>query len=248
MSQNIAGSVAFVTGANRGIGRAIVDALVAAGAERVYATGRTLESLTPLTQQHGVTVVPLILDVRNDAQITAAVAAAGDVTLLVNNAGIALEGGKAFGDADASAGREQMDVNVFGTLAVTQAFTPVLARNGGGTVVNIVSIAALGSFPIFVSYSASKAALHSITQATRFGLKAQGTTVIGVYPGPVETEMTVGVPFDKVSPASVADQILAAIESGTEEVYPDPVGDHLGQTYTTEPKGVERAIAAMMAS
>jgi NAD(P)-dependent dehydrogenase (short-subunit alcohol dehydrogenase family) len=247
VSQLIAGSVALVTGANRGIGRAIVDALVAQGAKRVYATARTIDSLSTLTKQHGDIIVPLQLDVRSAEQIAAAVRAAGDITLLVNNAGIALEGGAPFLSAGATAAREQMDVNAFGTLAVSQAFAPVLERNGGGSLVNIISIAALGNFPVLLSYSASKAALHSITQATRIALAGQGTRVIGVYPGPVDTDMAAGIEMEKVSPSSVAENILSAIESGAEEVFPDPVALQMGGVYSTDPKGVERAFAGMAA-
>jgi NAD(P)-dependent dehydrogenase (short-subunit alcohol dehydrogenase family) len=248
MSQPIKGSIALVTGANRGIGRAIVDALVAGGATKVYAAARRGSSLDALTRQHGSVIVPLELDVRNAAQIAAAARLASDATLVINNAGIALEQNASFADMNLETAREQLDVNALGTLSVTQAFAPHLKRNGGGSVVNIVSVVALGNFPGFLSYSVSKAALHSITQASRLALAPQGTQVIGVYPGPVDTDMAADIPMAKVSAQSVADRILSAIEAGTEEVYPDPVADQLGGLYGSDPKGVERAIAAMFAS
>ncbi len=247
MSQEIKGSTALVTGANRGIGRAIVDALVAGGATKVYAAARTISSLEALTRQHGSVIVPVELDVTKASQIAAAARLADDVTLVVNNAGIAIDANAEFADVDLEAAREQLNVNAFGTLAVTQAFAPHLKRNGGGSLINIVSVVGLGSFPTFVGYSASKAAMHSITQASRLALAAQGTRVIGVYPGPVDTDMARDIPMDKVSASSVADQILIAIEAGTEEVYPDPIAQQLGGLYTGDPKGVERAIAAMSA-
>jgi NAD(P)-dependent dehydrogenase (short-subunit alcohol dehydrogenase family) len=245
VSQPIAGSIALVTGANRGIGRAIVDALVAAGATKVYAAARTASSLDALTRQHGSVVVPVALDVTNDAQVAAAARLAPDVTLLINNAGIALEHGADFVDLSLATAREQFEVNALGTVRVTQAFAPVLKRNGGGTVVNISSGAGLGNFPGLVSYSVSKAALHSYTQAARFALTAQGTRVIGVYPGPVDTDMAANIPFEKATAPSVADAILRGIEGGVEEVYPDPIAEQFGNLYSSDPKGVERAIVAM---
>jgi NAD(P)-dependent dehydrogenase (short-subunit alcohol dehydrogenase family) len=231
MAQAVAGSIAFVTGANRGIGRAIVDALVAGGSKKIYAAARTLSTLESLQETHGAIIVPIQLDITNPAQVQAAVATAGDVNLLINNAGVLLEPfAKPFADV--------------GTQA-SQAFAPVLARNGGGALVNMASIASLVNFSVLVSYSASKAALHSMTQATRLALASQGTTVIGVYPGAVDTEMTADAPFDKVTPASVAEQIVVGINSGVEDLFPDPMSTHLGQLYTSEPKNLERAVAAM---
>ncbi len=247
MSQSVEGSIAFVTGANRGIGRAIVDALVAGGATKVYAAARTTSSLDALTRQHGAVIVPVELDVKNPTQVAAAARLAADATLVVNNAGIALEQNAGFADLELDTTREQLEVNALGTLSVTQAFAPHLKRNGGGAVVNIISVVAFGNFPSFISYSVSKAALHSITQATRLSLAAQGTRVIGVYPGPVDTDMAANIPMEKVSAASVAEQIVRAIESGAEEVYPDPVAAQLGGLYDSNPKAVERAIAAMAA-
>ncbi len=246
MSQKIEGSVALVTGANRGIGRAIVDALVAAGAAKVYAGARTLASLEPLKRQHGDIIVPVELDVVKADQIAASAALATDVTIVVNNAGIALEYGTQFVDINLDLAREQLEVNAFGTLSVTQAFAPHLKRNGGGSLVNIISAVAFANFPGVVSYSVSKAAMHSITQASRSALAGQGTVVIGVYPGPVDTDMASEVQMDKVPAKGVAERILRGIELGEEEVFPDPVSAQLGGVYASDPKGVERAVAAMV--
>jgi NAD(P)-dependent dehydrogenase (short-subunit alcohol dehydrogenase family) len=246
MSQKIAGSVAFVTGANRGIGKALVEALLDGGAAKVYAAARSLASLQPLVAAGGVRVIPVELDITNAAQLSAAVAKAGDVTLLINNAGILEQFGLSFMDTTAEPARREMEVNVFGTMAVTQQFAPVLAQNGGGTIVNLSSLAAVVNFPICIAYSFSKAALHSVTQAARLALTAQRTTVIGVYPGPVDTDMATNVPFEKATPRSVADDILAGVEAGTEDVFPDPMSKQMGQLYMTDPKGIERAVAAMV--
>jgi NAD(P)-dependent dehydrogenase (short-subunit alcohol dehydrogenase family) len=241
MSFPIRHSVAFVTGANRGIGRAIVDALLERGAARVYAAARRPETLEPLVQKSGGRVVAVRLDVTRPDQIRAAVAEAGDVTLLVNNAGVVEKLGGDFTDRNwLTAGREEYEVNVLGPLAVTQAFAPVLKKNGGGAVANVSSMAGLVSFGILASYSASKAALHSVTQATRSLLKGQGTYVAGIYPGPIDTDMGKGLDIEKASPADTAEAILDGIESRAEEIFPDPVAQQLGQLYQQNPKALEQ--------
>jgi NAD(P)-dependent dehydrogenase (short-subunit alcohol dehydrogenase family) len=247
LNTQIEGSTALVTGSNRGIGRAIAEALLDNGAARVYAAARRPESVQDLVEQYGDRVVPLTLDITNREQVRAAAELAADVDLLVNNAGVAEHGGSGFEDeAWIEAGRREFEVNALGTMDVTQVFTPVLAKNGGGAVVNIVSAAGLVNFPLFVSYSLSKAALHSLTQATRTFLAAQGTQVFGVYPGPVDTDMAEGIPFDKVTPRSAADAILAGIEAGTEEIFTDPMAEQFGALYAQNPKALEQQVATMV--
>jgi len=248
MSYSIKGKTALVTGANRGIGEAIVDALLAAGAAKVYAAARRPGDLEALTARHADRVVPLQLDVTRPSQIAAAVAAAPDVQLLVNNAGFAGRAGESFADPQwIAAGRQEMEVNYFGTFAVTQAFAPVLARNGGGAIANLASVASLVSFAMLASYSASKAAVHSLTQATRAMLRSQGTQVFGIYPGPIDTRMAEGIPFDKTSPSVAAKAIVAGIEAGTEEIFPDPMSQGMGAGYLANPKELERQVASMAA-
>ena len=157
-----------------------MDVLVGQGTSKVCAAGRCEESLAPLTSQHGAVIVPIALDVRNAAHVDAAARLATEVSLLVNNAGIALEFGSEFGAIDLNAARDRIEVNVFGPLALTQAFSPILRANGGGPVVNIISLMAMGSFSVAVTNCASKAAMHSITQISRIALAAQRTRVIGV--------------------------------------------------------------------
>ena len=185
MGYSIKGTTALVTGANRGIGEAVVDALVAAGAAKVYAGARSVADLAPLTARHGGRVVALQIDVTNPAQIEAAVSAAADVKLLVNNAGFAGHAGGSFTDPKwITAGRQEMDVNYFGTFALTQAFAPVLAKNGGGAITNIASVASLVNFALLASYSASKAAVHSLTQATRIDAKRPRDSGVWRLSGP----------------------------------------------------------------
>ncbi|MGV3627378.1 MAG: SDR family oxidoreductase [Betaproteobacteria bacterium] len=246
MSYPIKGKTALVTGANRGIGEAIVDALIKAGASKVYAAARNTKDLAPLTARHGSRVVALQLDVTQPAQIAAAAQAAPDVQLLVNNAGYAGHSGGAFTDVQWLAeGRKEMEVNYFGVFALSQAFAPILGKNGGGAIVNIASVASLVSFALFASYSASKAAVHSLTQATRALLKGQGTQVFGVYPGPIDTRMAADVPFEKTSPAAAAQAIVAGIEAGQEEIFPDPMSVNMGAAWLAGPKELERQVSAM---
>ena len=244
--QKIEGRVALVTGANRGIGRAITEALLDAGATKVYAAARNTSGLAKLKQQHGARVELLTLDVTNGDQVAAAAARASDVDLLINNAGVVSAPLNA-SIADAGhfeAGRQEMEVNYFGVLRLVQAFAPVLAANGGGAIANVGSVVGLSNFPMFASYSVSKAAARSLTQALRVQLAEQGTQVFGIYPGPVDTDMASQLEMDKATPASVAAEILKGFQAGTLEIYPDPFAAQFGQQFEASPSGVERHIAA----
>lgn len=137
-------------------------------------------------------------------------------------------------------------MNYLGTLRVIQVLAPVLAANGGGTIVNLSSVAGLSAFPPLATYSASKAALRSLTQAARVHLAGQGTQVIGVYPGPVDTDMASEIPFDKVLPTHVAGEILDAVEAGQLEVFPDPFSSDFGSRFEASPSGLERHVHAMV--
>ncbi len=239
-------TVAFISGANRGIGLGFVEALLARGVRKVYAGARNSASLQALVAAHGGRVVPVQLDVTKPAEITAAAALAGDVTFLINNAGIATGLGASITDpAIVEDGRKEWEVNVQGTLLMTQAFAPVLGRNGGGGLVNIGSVASLASFPPFLTYSMSKAAVHSLTQGTRAHLAKQGTKVFGVYPGPIDTDMAKDLPFEKMSPLDAANAILRGVDAGTEEILPDPVAQQIGGLYATSPKATEQQVVAM---
>ena len=174
----IQGSVAFVTGSNRGIGKSYVTALLEQGAKTIYAGIRDIRSFKQSAsrdwEQHPGKVEPVEIDITNEKHINAAVVQAGDVNLLINNAGIANFNGLIAAD-NLDPARQEMDVNYFGTLLMCRAFAPVLERNGGGALINILSVAGLGNFPVLGTYCSSKTALHSLTQGIRAELAAQGT-------------------------------------------------------------------------
>jgi NAD(P)-dependent dehydrogenase (short-subunit alcohol dehydrogenase family) len=249
MGYALSGKTALVTGANRGIGEAIVDALVAAGVRKVYAAARSISALDPLVARHGSRVTPLQLDVTNAAQIAAAAATATDVDILVNNAGIVGFSGGEFTDPKwVEAGRQELEVNFLGTFAVTQAFAPILAKNGGGAIANLNSVVSFVSFPMFASYSASKAATHSLTQVTRAMLRGQNTQVFGVYPGPIDTKLAEVLTVEKTSPSDAARAIVAGIIAGEEEIFPDRMSQTLGQAFFADPKGLETRVAGLPAA
>jgi NAD(P)-dependent dehydrogenase (short-subunit alcohol dehydrogenase family) len=242
----IEGRVALVTGANRGIGRALVEALLARGARKVYAGARRPEALADLITTSGGRVVALRLDVTNGAHVRQAVAQAGDVDLLVNNAAVVSHSFAGFEDPVwLDAARQEYETNLLGSLRMTQAFASVLGQHGGGTIVNISSVAGLVGFPPVLTYSTSKAALHSLTQSTRQVLRGQGTFVVGVYPGPVDTDMAADFAVSKVSAASVATAILDGLEQGLEEIYPDPFAAEYGDAYAVNPKALEEKMAGV---
>jgi NAD(P)-dependent dehydrogenase (short-subunit alcohol dehydrogenase family) len=242
-ARKIEGAVALVTGANRGIGRALTEALLARGVGKVYATARNPEALRDLRDER---LVSLRLDVTDADQIGAAADAAADVEIVFNNAGVAFMGGIADSIVIGQARRE-MEVNYFGPLQLLQCLAPTLARNGGGAVVNIGSAAGLTNLPFVPTYSASKAALHSLTQAARMLLGAQGTSVFGVYAGPVDTDMSREIAMPKTSPRDVAFAILDGIEAGQEYIFPDAFAADFGRQFESSPKASERQVAAMMA-
>jgi NAD(P)-dependent dehydrogenase (short-subunit alcohol dehydrogenase family) len=243
----VEGRVALVTGANRGIGRAMVEALLARGVRKVYAAARKPEALADLVAVSDGRVVPLRLDITNAAEVQRAVTEADDVDLLINNAGVVSHAFAQFvDDAWLDAARQEFETNVVGTLRVSQAFAPVLAQHGGGAIANVISVAGLVGLPPVLTYSSSKAALHSITQTTRQLLRGQGTFVAGVYPGPVDTDMAERFVVPKVSAASAAHAILDGLEQGLEEIYPDPFALEYGAAYAVNPKGLEARVAALI--
>jgi NAD(P)-dependent dehydrogenase (short-subunit alcohol dehydrogenase family) len=242
---NVHNSVAFVTGANRGIGRAYVEALLQAGVRRIYATARSIETLQDLVALAPDRIMPIALDVTDVDRVNATAQTAQDVTILINNAGVIGSGGL-FTPKSVETAQWEMNTNYFGTLSMVRAFAPILKRNGGGAIVNMMSVVSVANAPVFGSYSASKAALNSLTQNIRAELAKQGTQVVGVFPGPVDTAMAEGVPGDKAEPLDVAKAVLQAIETGIEDVYPDPVSVSVFSAIAEPLKAVEKMFAGWM--
>lgn len=210
----ISGSVALVTGANRGLGRALAAELLARGAETVYAAARDPAAIADLDP------VPLRLDVTDPDQVAAAAERCGDITLLINNAGV-LTNSPLLGAPSPQPAQHEMAVNYFGTLAMCRAFAPILGRNGGGAIVNILSIASFVTNPATGSYSASKAAARALTNGIRVELRRQGTLVVGVHSGYIDTDMARSATAAKASPQYMAALTLDAVQAGQEEVLAD---------------------------
>ena len=249
MAVHIAGTTALVTGANRGIGRALVEALIERGAAKVYAAARRPDALDDLVARFGDRVVPLRLDVTRPSEVRAVAARATDVRILINNAGIIAKLGGEFTDtAWIEAARDEFEVNVLGSWSVTQAFAPILGQKPGGTVANISSVAGLAALGSAASYSVSKAALRSLTQATRALLAPHGVHVIGVYPGPIDTDLARPFEMVKTAPEAAAKAILDGLEDGREEIFPDPMAREVGELFLRDPKALERQFAAATAT
>ena len=217
---NLQNSVVFITGANRGLGLAFAQAALAAGARKVYAAARDPATVA----LPGVT--PVQLDVTNPTQIAAAVAACPDVTLLVNNSGISR--GSSFLGTDAmAAARAEFETNFFGPWAVAQAFAPVLQANGGGAVLNVLSVLSWLTIPGVATYSASKAAAWSLSNGLRNELRAQGTQVTSLHVAYMDTDMTRGLDAPKAAPLDVARLALQGVEAGLAEVLADDTTRHI---------------------
>ena len=229
----------LVTGANRGIGAAIVRELLTHKVGKVYAAARKIENLPDFDDRR---VVPLALDVTNDKQVKAAADKAKDVHILVNNAGTA-HFGTILQNAMESVAAD-MTTNYYGTLAMMRAFVPVLQKNGEGLIANVSSMAGLAAFPLVGSYSASKAALHSLTQSARAELTDRNIHVVGIYPGPIDTDMARDFPMAKASAESAAHLIVAGMIAGDDYIFPDPLSRESGAVWLRDPRGLEKQFAA----
>jgi len=232
----IADKGVLVTGANRGIGQALVEEALRRGARRVYAGTRQ-----PLTRSDE-RVTPLTLDVTNTTQTEGAVERVEYLDILINNAGLGL-----YDDlSDRATLERHLAVNLFGTLGVTQAFLPLLTRSRGA-IVNISSLTAFAALPLMPAYSISKAAMFSLTQSLRALLAGRGVSVHVVLTGPVDTDMTRGLEIPKVSPKSVARAIFDGVEKGEEDIFPDPMAESMAESWRSgAAKALERQNAALV--
>jgi NAD(P)-dependent dehydrogenase (short-subunit alcohol dehydrogenase family) len=241
----IEGSHVLVTGANRGLGKALVNAFVQRGAARVYAAGRNRRALNE-TFETSPSVVTVEMDVTDDISVAQAARLRADTTIVVNNAGVVTHA-RLIGSTSLAEARLEMDTNFWGMLRVCRAFAPVLRRHGGGALVNILSMGALANMPFVGSYCASKAAALSLTQGVRAELAAQGTLVVGVIAGPIQTDMAREHEKEGRFPASmIAGATLDGIEAGQTTVYPDPRSARLRDDFARDPAAVEAAFAQLL--
>ena len=237
MTETIKGSVVLITGATGAIAKALIAELKARGAAKIYAAARDVSGLAA---SQGL--VPIKMDVTSDAEVAAAAKAAGDVTLLINNAGI--NHNTAFMVApDLAIAREEIEINYLAPLRVTKAFAPALIKNKGA-VLNLLTILARVNLPFMGSYCASKAAGLSLTQGLRGELTPKGVRIAAALPGAIDTRMTAMLTIPKMTTADAAKEILNGFEAGEEEIYVGEMARGLAQGLAHDPKGVERQLAS----
>lgn len=223
----IENSTVLITGANRGIGLAFAKAFIARGARKVYAGARDPSKISLAG------VRPVQLDVTSAADVKAATQIAQDATIVVNNAGIARLGSFLIDDAETLL-RSHLETNVLGVLGVSRAFAPILARNGGGALLNVASIASWISSPMLASYAVSKSALWSLSNGLRNDLRTQGTQVLTLHMGFVDTDLTKGIDMPKSLPEAIVDQALFALEAGEQEVLADEMTQQVKHSLSTD--------------
>lgn len=229
----------LVTGSNRGIGKALVEALLKYQVSRIYAAARKTEELPEFGDNR---VVPLKLDITDLNLVEQAAGRAQDVDLLINNAGVATFGSVVSGETGAL--KYDMEVNYLGTLNVVRFFVPVLEKRGSGAIANVISVVGLSSMAAIGGYCASKAALFSATQAMRAELKAKGIFVHAIFPGPIDTDMSRGFDMQKASAQTTAENILKGILADQEDIFPDPVSLQVGELWSKAPKDLERQFSS----
>jgi short-subunit dehydrogenase len=241
-TMKIKGSVALVTGANGGIGRAFVQELLKRGATKIYLGARDPLSLRGLFTESGK-LVPISLDLTNPKQIEEAANAASDITLLINNAGAVAFSG-ALSAKDSTAARLEMEVNYFGTLALTRALlgTPALQR--GGAIVNVLSL--LATLPVAGTYSASKSAALALTRTLRAELKSRGVQVVGVMPVQTATPAYAPLPEPKLKPEEVAAGTLDGLEAGEEDIFPGALSRGAADAFKSNPAALQAHLSTMV--
>lgn len=241
MGFDVKGKTALVTGSNRGIGKAIVDALLAHGAAKVYAAARDPGSVRSQVEASGGRVVAVALDLERPETIEAA-AVNRDIALVVNNAGVLQAASLLSAEAE-DALRKEVEVNVIGQMRMARSFAPVLAANGGGAFVQLNSVVSVKTFADFPTYCASKAAGYSITQALRQILGPQGTQVLSVHPGPIATDMADAAGLGEIAepPSVVAESLIAALAAGEFHAFPDTMARNIWGAYESFARSVVEA-------
>jgi NAD(P)-dependent dehydrogenase (short-subunit alcohol dehydrogenase family) len=239
----ISNASALVTGANRGLGRALVDALLQAGAARVYAAARDPQKLASVVARDPKRVVALQLDVTSTADIAAAAAQVTEVSLLVNNAGTLASYGLLSSRPEDIA--TDFAANFHGPLALIRALLPALEQARGAAIANVLSVVSLASRPVIGGYGASKAAMFSATQGLRAELRPKHIDVHAVFPGAIDTDMIRAFPIAKTSAEVVAAAIVAGIERGDEDIAPDAMGREVHDAWAKDPKAFERYFGSL---
>ena len=235
----IENTVAFVTGANRGIGQALVAALLASGVNKVYAGVRDLTTVNISNDK----VVPIAIDVTEPDSIKQAARDAADTNLLINNAGVL-----SFGDilnTSESEMQRAFSVNFYGTWRTAAEFSNVIASKSNGVIVNVLTLLSLASMPGMAAYNASKAAAWSLNLSLRATLKEKNIDVVGVFPGAVDTDMLAGVDIEKTAPEHVAASILTGLKNQDEDIFPDPMSQAVYRAWCENHKAVEKQFAEM---
>lgn len=242
---NLSHTIALVTGANGGIGSHFVEQLLQLNVAKIYVCARTLNKLNDLVALDPARIIPVELDVTDAQSVDAVAAQCSDVSLLINNAGTSLNQG-IISAPDLESARAEIEVNYFGMAAMCRAFAPILKQQGGGAIVNILSLLGKVNLPFSGSYSASKAAAISMTQSVRAELAAQKTLVVGVMPGTVDTELAKAWPNPKVAPAEVVRTALQAVLDDQEDVYPGEQATQVSAQLLSDPKGVEKYMSSFL--
>lgn len=238
---NFKDSVAFVTGAGKGLGNQIVRALITEGVTKVYLGFRNMSQIGEILDINPECVVPIKIDITDKRSIELAASVAGDCNLLINNAGVFSHGSLL--NTPEQVLRSMMEVNYFGTLNVTRIFRPVLRCNQPSRVINILSISALANVPDAGGYSASKAAAMSLTQSCRHLLRSDGIRVHGVFPGPIDTAMTSNLDIVKANSKEVAKSILENVLHEAEDIFPDSLALQGEKSWRQDPKLLEQQMA-----
>nr|BDT27393.1 SDR family oxidoreductase [Bacteriovorax sp. HI3] len=226
--------IVLITGANRGIGKALVEACLKKEVKKIYACARDSKSLSVFQDER---IVPLTLDISNQDQRLAAAKAAYDVQILINNAGV-LHPGSLFGESSNNF-KEDMEINYFATIEMMRAFLPLLKKNKEARMINIASIAKFTNFPFIAGYSASKAALYSISQAARIELSQYNIPVHIVNPGAIDTDMNKGSTMQMTAPDEMAMNLLNDVEAEIEDIIPDKIGKGMYEVWERSPRELE---------